>query len=119
MNPADLIDHQISDLTDWRGQMFARLRTLIHEADSTLTEEWKWGTAGWSSNGMVCSMGAFKDHLKVNFFKGASLLDPHGLFNSGLDAKVSRSIDFAEGDSIHEQAFKELIRAAVAFNKSH
>jgi hypothetical protein len=69
------------------------LRELIHEADPDLTEEWKWNTAVWTHNGNVCAVGAFKDHIKLNFFKGASLPDPYGLFNSGLDAKASRSID--------------------------
>jgi hypothetical protein len=117
MEPAQLIDAQIAGLPDWRGQMFARLRRLINGADENLTEEWKWSTAAWASNGMVCAVGAFKDHIKLNLFKGASLPDPHGLFNSGLDAKTSRSIDFYEGDMIDEPALKDLIRAAVAFNR--
>lgn len=116
MNPSELIDRQIADLPDWRGQTFARLRQLIHEADPDLAEEWKWNTAAWSSKGMVCAVSAFKDHVKINFFKGASLPDPKGLFNSGLEAKASRSIDFYEGDVIDEPALKELIRAAVAYN---
>jgi hypothetical protein len=116
MNPSELIDQQIADLPDWRGQLFARLRQLINEANSELVEEWKWNTAAWSSKGMVCAVSAFKDHVKINFFKGASLPDPHGLFNSGLEAKASRSIDFSEGDGIDEPALKELIRAAVAYN---
>ena len=117
MNPAQLIDKQIADLTDWRGQTFARLRTLVHEADPALTEEWKWNTAVWAKNGMVCAVNAFKDHVKINFFQGASLPDPHHLFNSGLDAKISRTIDIFEGNNIDEPAFKELVRAAVTFNK--
>jgi hypothetical protein len=117
MQPSALIDKQIADLPGWRGQMYARLRKLIHEAGPNLSEEWKWGTGVWASNGMVCSVGAFKDHMKINFFKGASLPDPHGLFNSGLEAKASRSIDFYEGDEIDEPALKELIRAAADYNK--
>ena len=117
MNPAEMIDKQIADLPDWRGHVFAKLRRLIHEADPNLTEDWKWNTAVWANNGLVCAVGAFRDHLKINFFKGASLSDPHGLFNSGLDAKVARSIHIAEGDRINEPALKELIRAAAAFNK--
>ncbi len=117
MKPSELIDQQIADLPDWRGQMFARLRKLIHEADPNLAEEWKWGTAVWIYNGLVCAVGAFKDHLKINFFKGSSLADPHGLFNSGLDAKAMRSIDLYEGDTIDETALKELIGAAVAHNQ--
>ena len=116
MKPSELIDQQIADLPDWRGQMYARLRNLIHEADPDLTEEWKWGTAVWTYNGLVCAVGAFKDHIKINFFKGSSIPDPHGLFNSGLDAKAMRSIDLYEGDTIDEPALKDLIRAAVAHN---
>jgi hypothetical protein len=118
MNPSELIDQQIAGLNDWRGTLYARLRQLIHEADPELAEEWKWGTGVWTKNGMFCSVGAFKDHLKINFFKGASLPDPHGLFNSGLEAKASRSIDFFEGDSVNEAPLKELIGAAVAYNQS-
>jgi hypothetical protein len=118
MKPSELIDKQIADLPDWRGQMFARLREVIHGADPDLTEEWKWNTAVWTSNGNVCAVGAFKDHLKINFFKGASLPDPHHLFNSGLDAKASRSIDLYEGDTIDEPALQDLVRAAAAHNEA-
>jgi hypothetical protein len=118
MNPSELIDQQIAGLPDWRGQVFARLRRIIQEADPDLTEEWKWNTAAWSANGMACAVSAFKDHVKINFFKGASLPDPQRLFNSGLEAKASRSIDFFEGDVLNEPALKELIRAAVAYNQS-
>ncbi|MGH7456243.1 MAG: DUF1801 domain-containing protein [bacterium] len=116
MNPSKLIDKQIKDLADWRGQTLARLRKLIHEVDPDITEEWKWGTAVWSHNGMVCAGGAFKDHLKINFFQGAALADPHKLFNAGLEAKKTRAIDFHESDKIDEPAVKDLIRAAIAHN---
>lgn len=115
-SPSQLITNQIVELADWRGQMLARLRKLILEAAPDLTEEWKWGTAVWSHNGNVVAVGAFKDHLKINFFKGASLKDPKGLFNSGLEAKTTRTIDLHEGDKINEAALKELIRVAVAHN---
>jgi hypothetical protein len=118
MNPSERIDKQIADLPDWRGEMYARLRKLIHEADPSLTEEWKWNTATWTSNGLVCALGTFKNHVKINFFKGAALSDPEGLFNSGLDAKTMRSIDLYEGDVIDERALKDLIRAAAAYNKA-
>ena len=118
LTPSQLISNQIAELTDWRGAMLARLRSLILEAAPDVTEEWKWGTAVWSQNGLVCSTGAFKDHVKLNFFKGASLKDPKGLFNSGLDAKATRSIDFYEGDGVDEAALKDLIRAAVVYNLS-
>ena len=111
-----LIDKMIADLGDWRGKLLARLRKLILEAGPDITEEWKWNTAVWTSNGMVCAGGAFKDHVKLNFFKGASLKDPKRLFNAGLDAKATRAIDFTEDDKINEPALKALILEAVAYN---
>ena len=116
MNASELIDKQIAGLPDWRGDLLARLRELIHEADPDITEEWKWDTAVWSHKGLVCAAGSFKDHVKLNFFKGASLADPRGLFNAGLDAKATRAIDFFAGDRIDEPALKDLIRAAVSHN---
>lgn len=117
MKASKLIDKQIADLGDWRGKLFARLRRLINSADPDLIEEWKWNTAVWVHDGMVCAVGAFKDHVKVNFFKGASLRDSQGVFNAGLEAKATRAIDFREGDKINEVALKNLIRAAVAHNQ--
>ena len=111
-----LIDQHIAGLTDWRGDLMARLRTIINKAEPSLKEEWKWDTPVFASNGNVCAMGAFKESVKVNFFKGASLPDPHHLFNGGLDAKASRSIDFAKGDRVNEKALQQLVRAAVAQN---
>jgi len=118
LTPSQLITNQIAGLTDWRGQLMSRLRELIHEAAPGITEEWKWGTAVWSQKGNVVAAGAFKDHIKLNFFKGASLDDPKGLFNAGLDAKATRAIDFSEGDEIQEAALMDLIRTAVAHNLS-
>jgi hypothetical protein len=118
LTPSQLITNQIAELAGWRGDLLARLRQLIHAAAPGITEEWKWDTAVWSQKGNVLAAGAFKDHIKLNFFKGASLDDPQGLFNAGLDAKASRAIDFSEGDEIQEAALKELIRAAVAYNLS-
>ncbi len=112
----ELIDKQISHLSGWRGDLFARLRQLIREADPGISEEWKWNTAVWSHAGLVCSAAPFKDHVKLNFFQGASLPDPHGLFNAGQDAKATRAIDFRQGESINEAALKDMIRAAVARN---
>lgn len=117
MKASKLIDKQIADLGDWRGKLFARLRRLINSADPDLIEEWKWNTAVWVHDGMVCAVGAFKDHVKVNFFKGASLRDSQGVFNAGLEAKATRAIDFREGDKINEVALKNLIRAAVAHHQ--
>jgi hypothetical protein len=118
LTPSQLITNQIAELAGWRGDLLARLRQLIHAAAPGITEEWKWDTAVWSQKGNVLAAGVFKDHIKLNFFKGASLVDPQGLFNAGLDAKASRAIDFSEGDEIQEAALKELIRAAVAYNLS-
>ena len=112
------IDNYINGLTDWRGKMVARLRKFIREAAPELTEEWKWDTPVWSYKGNVVAAGVFKDHVKLNFFKGASLDDPQGLFNAGLDAKATRAIDIVEGEAINESALKELVRAGVAYNTS-
>ena len=118
MAPSQRISDYIAGLTDWRGEMLARLRKLVLEAAPDLTEEWKWDTPVWSQNGNVLAISAFKDHVKLNFFKGASLEDPKGLFNAGLEAKATRAIDFHEGDDVDESGLKDLIRAAVALNTS-
>ena len=118
MTASQHIDNHIKELTDWRGKMLARLRKLILEASPDLTEEWKWDTPVWSHKGNVVAGGVFKDHVKLNFFKGASLKDPQGLFNAGLEAKATRAIDISENDDIDEMALKELVRAAVDFNES-
>jgi hypothetical protein len=112
------IDRQIAGLTGWCGRTMAHLRKVINEADPELREEFKWNTVVWSAKGNVCALGAFKDHVKISFFKGASLPDPHHLFNSGLEAKVSRAIDLFEADAINESHLKALVRAAVAHNSS-
>jgi len=116
--PSQHIDKYIKELTDWRGSLLARLRKLILEAAPQLTEEWKWDTPVWSHKGNVVAGGVFKDHVKLNFFKGASLKDPNGLFNAGLDAKASRGIDFSDSDKLDEGALKDLVREAVAYNSS-
>ena len=118
MTASQHIDKQNKDLDDWRGKTLARLRKLVREAAPELTEEWKWDTPVWAYKGNVVAGGVFKDHVKLNFFKGASLEDPKGLFNAGLDAKTSRSIDFHENSRIDEPALKELVRSAVAYNAS-
>ena len=117
-NASQEIDTYIQGMDDWRGMMIARLRKLILDAAPELTEEWKWDTPVWSNKGNVVAAGVFKDHVKLNFFKGASLEDPRGLFNAGLEAKATRAIDFAEGEEIDEVALKELVRTAVAYNAS-
>jgi hypothetical protein len=118
MTATQHIDGYIKSLTDWRGKMVTRLRKLILDAEPSLVEEWKWDTPVWSHKGNVVAAGVFKDHVKLNFFKGASLEDPHGLFNAGLEAKATRAIDIAEGEGIDEPALKDLIRAAFAYNAS-
>ena len=118
LSPSQQIDRYIQELGDWRGEMVARLRKLVLEAGPNLTEEWKWDTPVWSHKGNVVAAGVFKDHVKLNFFKGASLNDPNGLFNAGLDAKATRAIDIAEGETIDEKALKDLVRTAVAYNTS-
>jgi len=116
MNASELITKRIAELPDWQGRFLARLRKLVLKADPDVTEEWKWDTPVFAHNGLVCALGAFKDHVGMNFFKGASLKDPRGLFNGGLEAKTSRSINLREGDAIDESAILDLIRAAVALN---
>jgi hypothetical protein len=118
MTPSQYIANYIAEMSDWRGEMLARLRKLVHKAAPDLREEWKWDTPVWSQKGNVLAISAFKDHVKLNFFKGAFLDDPDGLFNAGLDAKATRAINLNEGDKIDESALKELIRAAVAHNVS-
>jgi hypothetical protein len=116
MDASENIDDMISGLGDWRGEALARLRTLINAADPRLKEDWKWNTPVWAYRGNVCALAAFKDHVKINFFKGAVLPDPHGLFNAGLDAKASRSIDLHIGAAIDEDALQALVRAAADHN---
>jgi hypothetical protein len=116
--PSELISEYISGLTDWRGPFLDRLRKLIHEVAPDITEEWKWDTPIFSQKGNIIAVAAFKDHVKLNFFKGALLDDPAGLFNAGLDAKTSRAIDFSQSDKVNEAALKDLVRAAVAMNTS-
>ncbi len=118
LTPSQRITNHITELADWRGGMLAQLRNLILEADPDLTEEWKWDTPVWSRKRNVVAAGVFKDHVKLNFFKGALLGDPHGLFNAGLEAKTSRAIDFHESDDINAPALKGLVRAAVSQNMS-
>jgi hypothetical protein len=117
MNPSQRITDRIAELDDWRGELLARLRRLVLEAAPGIAEDWKWDSPVWVHQGNVVSAGAFKDHVKLNFFKGAALADPHGLFNAGLEAKKTRSIDIREDETIDEAALKEMIRAAVALNE--
>ena len=94
MDSSKLIDKQIADLKDWRGQVIVKLRKIIHDADPGITEEWRWNTAVWSHDGLVVAVGAFKGNVKMNFFQGASLPDPHKLFNAGLEARRRGRLTF-------------------------
>ena len=118
MNASELIDNRIAELNDWRGEVFSQVRKIVHAAAPEIAEEWKWDTPVWSQNGNVMAAGAFQDHVKLNFFKGASLEDPQHLFNAGLEAKATRAIDIFEGDRIDDAALKDLIRSAVALNSA-
>lgn len=111
-----LIDERIEELGDWRGKMLSRLRSLIRQADPGVVEEWKWSVPVWSHDGLICTGETYKQVVKLTFAKGAALADPSGLFNSSLEGKTRRAIDFHEGDKIDEKTFKALIRAAVTLN---
>ena len=117
-----MIDQRIRELGDWRGPVLKRMRALIREADPEVVEEWKWkkptspGTPVWSHDGGICTGESYKEVVKLTFFHGASLNDPARLFNSSLEGNTRRAIDIHQDDAIEEAAFKELIRAAVAFN---
>jgi hypothetical protein len=123
-SPAQLVDARIEELNDWRGKTLSRLRALIKQADPEVVEEWKWkkpsnpGVPVWSHQGPICTGETYKSVVKLTFFKGASLKDPSGLFNSSLDGNVRRAIDIREGEAIDEDAFKALIREAVTLNRS-
>src|SRR5215212_5805817 len=118
-SPSQLIDARIKELSDWRGETLARVRTLIKQADPEVVEEWKWrGVPVWSHAGMICTGETYKNVVKMTFAKGASLEDPSGLFNSSLEGNTRRAIDFHKGDKIDEKALKALIRGAVALNTS-
>jgi hypothetical protein len=111
------ITKRIEELGDWRGEIIAHLRQLIHDADPDIVEEWKWmGTPIWSHDGIVCTGESYKQVVKLTFARGASIEDPKKLFNSSLEGNVRRAIDVREGEKINEAAFKKLIRAAVAEN---
>jgi len=112
-----MIDERIKQLGDWRGQMLAKVRKIIHQADPEIVEEVKWmGTPIFSHAGIVCTGETYQSVVKLTFAKGAALKDPAGLFNSSLDGNVRRAIDIHEGEKVNETALKDLIRAAVALN---
>ena len=114
--PSKLIDARIKELGDWRGTTLAHLRALIREALPDVIEEWKWNVLVWSKDGIICTGEAYKKAVKLTFAKGAAVKDPAKLFNSSLEGNTRRAIDFSEGASVNEEAFKTLIRAAAAVN---
>jgi hypothetical protein len=116
--PSEKIDARIEQLGDWRGKTLARLRALIRAADPGVVEEWKWNVPVWSRDGILCTGETYKTAVKLTFPKGASLEDPAKLFNASLEGNTRRAIDFHAGDRIDEKAFKALIRAAAALNRS-
>jgi hypothetical protein len=121
-DPSQLIDERIRELGDWRGETLGKVRELIVEADPDVVEQWKWakatspGTPVWSHDGDICTGETYKSVVKLTFFKGAALNDPSGLFNSSLGGNVRRAIDIKEGDTISEDALKDLVREAVELN---
>ena len=117
-SPSRRIDARIEELNDWRGQTLAHTRALIKQADPEVVEEWKWNVPVWSHDGILCTGESYKISVKLTFARGATLEDPSGLFNSSLEGKTRRAIDFHDGDVIDEAAFKTLIRAAVVLNSS-
>jgi len=123
-SPSELIDAKIEELGDWRGETLSRVRALVKRADPEVVEEWKWrkpsnpGVPVWSHQGGICTGETYKSAVKLTFFKGASLEDPSGLFNSSLEGNTRRAIDIHEDDEIDEEAFMTLIRAAVSLNEA-
>jgi hypothetical protein len=119
MNASERIDELIAGITDWRGKTFAAVRKCILGADAEIIEEWKWmGSPVWSRGGMIAVANAHKGKVKLTFAHGASLPDPDKLFNAGLEGNMRRAIDFLEGDKINERALKNLVRAAIEYNRA-
>jgi hypothetical protein len=116
--PSELIDRRVAELQDWRGDLLARVRTIIRSADPGVIEEWKWNTPVWSCSGIICTGETYKKAVKLTFAKGAFLPDPGKLFNSSLEGNVRRAIDFTEGATVDKAALAALVRAAIASNMS-
>lgn len=113
MKKSKHVDEKIAELADWRGEKYTELRKIIFESDPELAEEWKWNTATYVKKGNICSIGVFKNHIKLNFFKGAEIVDEDRLFNAGLESKSSRGIDFRKSDKIDTKKLTELIKNAI------
>jgi hypothetical protein len=119
MTPSEQIDQLIAGITDWRGDVFARIRKVMLDADPDIIEEWKWmGSPVWSRHGIIAVANAHKGKVKVTFDQGAHLSDPGGLFNAGLDGNQRRAIDYLEGDEVDEAGLKALVQAAIAYNQA-
>ncbi len=118
-SPSRMIDEKIRALGDWRGEMLARIRDLVRQADPEVVEEWKWrGVPVWYCDGMICTGETYKSAVKMTFARGAALDDPAGLFNASLQGNTRRAIDFHQGDEIDAAALTALVRAAIALNRS-
>ena len=117
-SPSVLIDQRIAGLGDWRGDTLGRMRTLIVGSDPAVVEEWKWDGPVWSCGGVLCTGETYKGKVKLTFAKGASLADPAALFNSSLEGATRRAIDISEGEVVDADAFRALVRAAIALNRS-
>lgn len=117
-SPSRQIDARIKELDDWRGKTLAHIRALIKQAEPEVVEEWKWNVPVWSRDGIICTGETYKHAVKLTFAKGASLKDPEKLFNASLEGNTRRAIDIHEDAEVDEDAFKALIRAAVALNRS-
>jgi hypothetical protein len=118
MTASQSIDQRIAELGDWRGKTLAHLRGLIRKADAGVVEEWKWNGPVWSCDGIICTGETYKDKVKLTFAKGAAVKDPKKLFNSSLEGNTRRALDVFEGDRIDEDAFKALVRGAIAVNQA-
>ena len=118
MNVSQQIDVRIKELTGWRGEYLSTLRSVLHEAYPSIVEDWKWNSSIFNHNGLVCSIGSFKDHVKLHFFKGAELEDKDKVFNTGFEAKTTRGINFFENDKIDKAAIINVVKKAVAYNDS-
>ncbi|VWC54321.1 hypothetical protein BLA18110_00077 [Burkholderia lata] len=120
LTPSERIDALIAGIDDWRGKTFADLRQTILDAQAGIVEEWKWmGSPVWSCDGMIAVANAHKGKVKLTFMHGAQLPDPDKLFNDGLDGNARRAIDLFEGDRLDKRALKNLVRAAIDYNRTH
>ncbi|KVL14134.1 DUF1801 domain-containing protein [Burkholderia sp. MSMB1826] len=120
LTPSARIDALIAGIADWRGKTLADVRQTILAAQAGIVEEWKWmGSPVWSCDGMIAVANAHKGKVKVTFMHGAQLPDPDKLFNDGLDGNARRAIDLFEGDKLDKRALKNLVRAAIEYNRTH